>query len=619
MKRRPKNNKMSFQSKLVMTYSIFTAILMSCLGSGFYYYNAFIFEKNSHAGLMDTARKMSLQLDYCVHPMDFLAMDIISRSDVVRALSNLANISRDDQNNNKFIKESIQVIRNNIIRDSVNRTVYRLSIFNMKGDFFTSNYSVETNNRSLDERLQKLNWIGKVRALQGHKYLVPPRLDFWADQNPVRVFSLVRMIRNPGYEVGFIEVQTPADVFAKICATQERIRVLVVDDQSQVFYTNRPIEKKALRYYFSLSRRQKNGTFAAHNPFSQVMEVVGKFRSAYTGWTVLLIQDQKTLLAPLAFTRNVTLLIGSILMLVTFIFFYIFSLQLTKPLKKLTKAMEDTSIATLPDQLTIHNETNEIESLAKSFQKMRERLNEAINHEIKSRSLQLTAHFDALQSQINPHFMYNILNVVANMGLEAGVAEISETCRRIAAMLRYSTAADNHRTTIRNEIGHVENYLILMKKRFEHKLEYEIQVDERMQEISIPKLILQPLVENSLYHGFEKSAAKMVIKIQGRVREGEWQIELSDNGSGFEPEVLEDLERKIEGYASEVCNWEGSKGLAIGGMGIISTFARLRLFYGDELRFVMKNQATGGALIRIGGHLEINEVRGGEAVPNHDC
>lgn len=602
---------LSFQSKLAITYSLFLVILMLIMGLGFYHYNAYLFEKNALTRINELAVKTSQQLDNHVQPMDYISKDLISREELINSLRDLMSSDRDNSQFSRYVREANSTVKNLAMRTLVTKEgMYTVNLFNTKGDFFTNSKIVKDND-VLAKEIYSLDWIKIARAKDGDKYIVPPSQGVWSTGSSATIFSLVRMIRDPGREIGFIEIQNSVDTLSTICTVgvDKNIKVLLINDSNEVIYSAEKLKQESLNYYASLSR---SGSFNK-NPFTGTLELINRVHSDYTGWTLILIEDKKSILQPLGVLKKMTMIIGAGLTAITFIFFYFFSKQLTKPLRKLKKTMEEMQIENLPKPMVIHHENDEITALNRSFQEMRLRLSDAINHEFKLRSLQLRAHFDSLQAQINPHFMHNMLNVLANMGLEAGAGEVANTCRRISAMLRYSTSTDKRRTTIKDELEHADNYLLLMKMRFEHKLEFRMNMDRSMMDIEIPKIVLQPLVENSISHGFEDHLGTMIILIKGFTTENEWQIDIIDNGSGFSEDILKDLESRIENYANQILNNEDAMGLSIGGMGIISTFARLRLFYGSELKFVLKNNDTHGACISIGGSLDKLDT-GGESI-----
>lgn len=600
---------MSFQYKLVITYSVFVAVLMLFMGFSFFYYNSYLFEKDAYSRLNDLTVKMSQQLDSCIETMDYVSINLISQNELISSMYDLTYLDRNDAKFIQHFNKASRTINNMVVRTLVKKSEYTINIFNKEGDFYTNSKTVEGRDYIVT-KIDSLEWVKVAREKEGDKYIVPPFNDTWIPENSRRVFSLVRMVRDPGYEIGFVEIQNSADTLTQICSVgfDKNIKVLVINNRNEIIYSNSALNGEQVKYYSGIST---NGIIHK-NPFTNSDEMINQAFSNFTKWTVFLIEDRESILKPLGLLKKITLLIAFALTAITFVFFFFFAKQLTKPLRKLKKTMEEVQIENLPNKMVVIHESNEIEALNRSFQDMKIRLNDAITHEFALRSMQMRAHYDSLQAQINPHFMHNMMNVLANMGQEAGAPEVSNTCIRISAMLRYSTSTDTRRTTIKDEIAHVENYLSLMKKRFEHKLEFYINIDKSMLEIEIPKIILQPLVENSISHGFENSSGKMEILINGYIIDGDWQIDIIDNGSGFSESILKDLENKIEDYSKQILNNEDSKGLSIGGMGLISTFARLRMFFGKEIKFILKNNETAGACISIGGSgiVQNNDSRG---------
>lgn len=312
---------MSFQSKLVVTYSVFIIVLMLFLGFSFYYYNSYNYEKNAYSSLSSLAKKISQQLDYCVQTMDYLSLDVISYEDLRNALGDLAYLDRDDPENIEPISRSMQIIRGHTVRDSIIKTAHRMSVFNLKGDFFTSISNVDSYNASLMHKIAKLIWVEKAKSKKGGKYLVTPSMDVWAEKNPIKVFSLVRVIKTPLDEVGFVEVQNPVDKLKQICSVgvNESIKVLVINDENNIVYSNKTMDDASLRYYTSLSEKKDSDFFTARNPVTKSAEIISRVSSGYTGWTVFVMQNRAELLQPLAFTRNLTFIIGLALTMVTFI------------------------------------------------------------------------------------------------------------------------------------------------------------------------------------------------------------------------------------------------------------------------------------------------------------
>lgn len=600
--------RMSFQKRLMLRYSFFTIFLLLALCISFYLYNTYLFEKNSEESLNQVVFKTSQQLDLAVNEMDKLSISVMSDEDFINALTDLSNSRTQESNDMRILNNALMYKVKAIYKDNV----YRVSVFNSSGDFFSSiPYDDLDNSNNIAGKIQNLEWIEEARKRNGNKLLLLPFADNWPVRTKKNVFSLVRLIRNPGNEVGFMEIQQDAEKLKDICdiKSDNNLKVLIIDDQGKLVFANKNTEEPEIVHYNNIVKANKNLSAIESQSPGGIAEFISFEHSDYTGWTVMVIQNKKQLFGALAMVRNITILLGSGIIFLTLLFFYFFSRQLTGPLKQLKRTMEDINMDNLPEKMPVHHENDEIQALNTAFQRMRTRLNQAIEHEFQSRALQSRAQFDALQAQINPHFLYNMLSVLANMGEEAKPDEISAACCSLANMLRYSTSSKKAHASLREEIEHLSNYLSLMKTRYEHELEYTIKVDERMQDIPFPRLTIQPIVENSISHGFENCSHTMKIDVVGTLTEDSWQIVIKDNGTGFDPDTLKSIKNKIKSFTQLVFSSEQNIELSIGGMGLISSYTRLLLLYGGDILFEITNPGGGGASVLLSGPITRNNPK----------
>lgn len=586
-----------FHTRLGMVYSLLSTLLVLILGLVFYFYNARTYEKNACLNNMELAHTISGQLENHVQYMDFISLDCISQTDFTSALKVLSITDRNKPENVVVLNNAATTINNRIIRASILKSVSRLSVFNRNGDFFTTHIDANTRSPDIPGKIEALPWLEDARGASGNKILVPPYPDPWEDVFQREVFSLARMVRDPGKEIAFIEVQSDTEVLAQLCGLQSNTGVLLYSGTTPV-YSSFELEKTLFDHYLRITGDNAGRVFIADNSTTKQKEIVSCVCSDYLGWNIVVIQEIAAVFRPLAFVGRLTMLIAAILATLSMTLSYTIAKRLTKPVRELRDCMEEINISNLPVKKEYsYTGIEEVESLTRSFQVMRNRLNRSMQQEIEMRSLIMKARFDSLQAQINPHFIYNMLNVIANMGLEANSYAIADTCRKISSMLRFSTSNIDKRTTLEEEIAHVSNYLSLMKLRFEHKLEYALDVNPAILNAEIPKLILQPLVENSIYHGFKTCKGTMKISISGSLTESAWRIDITDNGSGFAGDTLKAINEKIGKYEREIKSCRFSDGFSIGGLGIINTFIRLTLFYDKKVSFQLGNNPGGGAFI----------------------
>ncbi|MDO3408355.1 histidine kinase [Saccharibacillus sp. CPCC 101409] len=275
-----------------------------------------------------------------------------------------------------------------------------------------------------------------------------------------------------------------------------------------------------------------------------------------------------------------------ILLAITFgllLFTYWFSLSITRPVEQLTKAAQELAKGRFDRQIKVSS-TDEIAFLATTFEHMRINLNELIlemrekarlESELQqSRLLLKESQLRSLQSQINPHFLFNILDTLSKKAFLEGAEETSDLLVSVAGLLRYNLKRLDRSVTLHDEVRVIRQYMEIQTARFTDRLRLNLDIDDSCLSVSIPGLTLQPIVENAVIHGIEPNEDGGTIDI--RIADGgdEVMIEVADNGPGMSRQkirrILEegDGEGEAEGHST--------------GIGFGNVVRRLRLFYGIE-------------------------------------
>lgn len=203
-----------------------------------------------------------------------------------------------------------------------------------------------------------------------------------------------------------------------------------------------------------------------------------------------------------------------------------------------------------------------------------------------------------LQAQINPHFLYNTLECIRGQALAAGETDIADTTQALSRLFRYSISMRNDAVPLKDELDNVRNYMKIQQYRFRDRFTLEIRYDENEPELLdgiLPKLTLQPIVENAVVHGFAQKAenARIVIEIVGTRRH--LNIQISDNGQGMNAEMLERLRAPLRGCPSN------DDGLPIPGNGIAmdNVRKRLELFFGPQYGMTVNSVEGAGTDVEI--------------------
>ncbi|WP_304433497.1 sensor histidine kinase [Acutalibacter muris] len=222
-------------------------------------------------------------------------------------------------------------------------------------------------------------------------------------------------------------------------------------------------------------------------------------------------------------------------------------------------------------------------TVARSFNAMLDSVQE---NQILRRQAQL----NALQKQIDPHFLFNTLEAVKALAIRQDTQAVCSALQSLGDMFRYNTNRDNSSvTTLQSELRHIRNYLLIQRLRFGERLCYEIQAQEELLECSTLKFILQPIVENSIRYAMEPMECSYLLRITVRAQGEDVLIEISDNGPGIERERLERLRRFIEN--------EGEQGDF--GIGMKNIAQRLRLHFPGPYGLTIDSGEGMGTTVRL--------------------
>ena len=596
MIRKIKERLKEIRVRLVFVYiSILTAFFV-CVLIFIIVENYQQYKKEEKQSMEYIARSVNMQLDNSVNHMNFILLDTISNQDFIAVLREIRKEGIGDRMQTYYRWEDI---RDCITTQSSTRMLFRLNVITESGFFTSSNVDMVTNPSA---KINNLEWLNQARTKKGEMLFLGPHRDPWGTEHRT-VISAIRQIRNPIIELGFIEAQLEYEKVEQICKLAEPYHITIIDSGHLLFYTNRETEElQRADIEFLTDNKAMDSRI---NPVTGKRELTYVIESELTG--LKCIVSQKISIVDMSIRSFWGIgIIGLILVvLMSAVIIYLFIKRMMKPLLELKSVLENTDLETLSkneEYAITHSDINEINSLIRSFQRMNMRIKESLIRDRNAYQMQMDARFDALQAQINPHFMHNMLNVIVNMTYENNAQEIPEVCNRLSENIRYSTSTKKQVATLREEVHFVENYLILMKRRFEDKLEYTMNVsNDFADQILVPKLALIPFVENAIYHPYYESqegVIRLYIEIGGDI--GSWYFRIQDNGNGFENGQIAALFEKMNDYL-DTLGKTNLAGLEIGGLGIVNTYARLKLFFKGKAELEMMNAETGGAVVIIRG------------------
>ena len=317
-------------------------------------------------------------------------------------------------------------------------------------------------------------------------------------------------------------------------------------------------------------------------------------RSEKTGWTVVDCTNVKELLSKSRQAQSVYVLTAIILVIVALLFSRFMARSITLPIQKLRDSMKKVQEGDFSVSNVVVDSKNEIGSLTKSFDVMTHRIHELMEQNVHEQEEKRKSELKALQSQINPHFLYNTLDSIIWMAEGKKNEEVVLMTASLARLLRQSISNEDEVVPIANEVEYARGYLTIQKMRYKDKLEFQIEVDSSILYIPLIKLVLQPIIENAIYHGLKYKESKGLLIVKGFMKDGNAVLQVIDDGVGMDEETLAHI------YDKHKVNYHSN------GVGVYNVQKRLKLYYGEDYGITYTSELGKGttATITIPGRQE---------------
>lgn len=364
--------------------------------------------------------------------------------------------------------------------------------------------------------------------------------------------------------------------------TQENYGLVIADKNLTVLYQyssfpkeSLPIDSMDLVLHFSdISEKYSDQFLFLNQPVKS------------TGWTVYYYSPFHTIRQAVRQTVLTTFILVALCFIALYCFTFLTVNSILSPLSQLTRMIECISLENIGNHefICIPSRRDEIGTLIHTFNKMMKRMrvliDEAYVQKLKAKEYQ----FNALRAQINPHFLYNTLSMISGKAIISGQNDISETVRLLALFYRTSLNNGQDITTIEKEIENIRAYISIQMTLTDHSFQVEYDLDQKFFDYRIPCLVLQPLVENAIEHGFQncrKRDKQLQISLFGNQKE--CRIRICDNGSGIPDAKMEQIYTRQSSHH----------------IGIRNVNERLKLFFGYENGLHIQSAEGEGTAIEI--------------------
>lgn len=582
---------MRYRNRMILLYTVFVLVLSLAIGTVYYNYNSARLREREQQTLDYHAQEIMQHFDASVEMLDYAIKTQVYSVDVINALRVCAYAGRNPDYPKEYYIDA-QLTLNNKLYTGPIENFYRIVVFNRYGHV-AANRSNGKFGIDPNVTWEDLPWLGKVEGQGGRSVLIGVHEDDWGRQERPMVYSYVKELQ--GDNLGFIEVQQEQSYLNEILhVPDDGTQIYLFDPEGGLMFASRAdADAQAL---CDLAKRLAEGGHSA-SPMGAAV------RSALTGAYALAVMPDAALRAENMGMLRSALIVFLAFAMASLVFVYLISSYLTKPVETMQEVIGRTRIENIGQPVVSEKDSRELRSILEvsqlmdAYQHMTDRLSTAIEAERTTARLYMNSQFDALQAQVNPHFLFNVLNVISQRGMIDDDDLICEICANLAAILRYSTNTKQRLATVEEELNYLSQYAFLQKTRYQDRFEYDCDADPDILPMEIPRLTIQQLVENCMHHGYQDTASKMVISVCAKREGGGAMIAVHDQGTGFNADRLASILAQFQQTRDDLRTGKRTPDMEIGGMGLVNVYARLYLVFGE--RFDMTIVNDGGSTVTI--------------------
>ncbi len=543
--------------------------------------------------------KVSQQLESFMVEMRNVGFQVMMNS---RLIQDFGTFSDDKANDNYYgdhIVDHINAVSALADINGIQRIATRISVFNRYGDYVSSGVMPQSKayaDNVLRSHMDLDEIISRLVLNDGHIYVEGPHPDYWNSKVGYEMISLYCPLGNKIQDdmYGIIEIQQDFQKLVKtlLPGLDQDMAVLLFDSSGRCIFNSMESICPPEYYDFYYSQASKNPD--SRYGFCRI-KVGNRAQEQYlsagisetSGWMAVVVRNKSSIVNVIQDIQKVIIMAIFVFMVLSAYMAYRISLKMTRPINDMIVSAQSISWSNLDMKTLEGNDENEIMALNNTFKETLKRLS-------KSMQLELGARLNALQSQMNPHFLYNTLSVISASADQQ--EKVERMCSRLSDMLRYSTVYEEEsNSTLEDEVRHTENYLELMKDRYEENLIYNIEEAGELERVKVPRVILQPIVENCFKHGFGENGFPWIIHVAVTASYGHWRIHVRNNGRPFQEKDLTELNEKVEGFLKG----EQKK---ISGIGLTNTIIRLRLLYEEQVEYEIYTGNDGYTYVVLKGN-----------------
>lgn len=573
----------SIQSTIAVAFSCLIVVTIAVIAWMSYHLSTDAVKKNSRDYTYQLMGQVSSNMDSYINYMDNISRMVLSSYDIKEYLLKqvyLGAIGKED------LKQKISFQLNTVL--NTRKDISSILIFGTNGEIIPYNGNIKLNPQ-VDPTEQ--SWYEKAIEAKGKVVISSSHVQNMILNDYNSVISLSRELSSDigDEKLGVLLVDLNYSVITDICnkiKLGNRGYVFIVDAQGNIVYhpKQQMINNDQKMELISEVMRTPGSSFVTSEGKNSRMYTIKTSQS--TGWKIVGVTYMDELVSNKDELQTYTFFGGIGFLIIAVLLSIILSLRISRPIKHLESSMKEVEKGNFDIQVDIQS-SNEIGHLSNRFNRMTTEIKELMLQNVKEQELKRKSELQVLQAQINPHFLYNTLDSIIWMAETGKSKEVILMTASLAKLFRLSISKGQEFISIFNEIEHIKNYLTIQKMRYKSKLDFEINVDKSILSYKVIKIILQPLVENAIYHGVRNNTGIGNIQITGIRKGNRILLQVIDNGIGMSQEEIHNI------YQKDRTSAKGS------GIGVQNVDQRIKLHFGDQYGLHFESELGKGTTVNI--------------------
>jgi two-component system sensor histidine kinase YesM len=582
----------SFQNKLMLSYImiIMVPVLSALLiyGVNLYnqtkgYYEDLLQQLNNRTNVNMNDFISNLSLNSFFYLTDPALKNIITKNYPLESKEHVENLA--------YVQRSLDQLV------LMNRNIAAISVLAPNGRIYSSNNAFEPDMQPVVNSMDK-------QGLENGDLVVSSPYEGTKRGNKAKTISIVRYLTDLNLgegSVSYVKIDIPfsalENILGGVTNSNSELGTIVILDGKVIYLSSEPSESYDSVEMQEVAAAFENGAVSGKQSLKlgseQESYLFSTVENGYTKWKVVHYLPARLIDQTfLTNTRNyIAVSIMSLIAAGMLAFF--FSKRFINPINKLNIAMKLVDSGFLEQVPMNETKTDELGRLVMSYNHMIHRLKESREHEIVSGQLQKRAEMNMLQAQINPHFLYNTLNVIHSVAELNRVGDISIMARSLSSMYRYNIKSGDE-MAIQHEMEQINHYVTIQQIRFFGKFQVNYEIEEELYPYKILKFLIQPIVENAFYHGLEPKGGKGILSISVRKSGHLVLIRVQDDGVGIAEEKLT-LINDIFDKPFEAASLDDKNNF-----GLRNVHARIKNFYGEDYWIKAYSKPNEGTCIEMG-------------------